>query len=195
MDVEIDGEPFGLVEVDERDAVEAIPDGGFEFVKVPSGSLFEEILSKVLFHDGLERGHFHAFLVGLPVVVFFLHFEEGFVRGDVGSHPDFRAGEVSGLVLPIHRLPFLLVPVGGGVGADSMSVNFLREIVSTNPLKEFDECGEICEIFAVRPFHQPDGRHIVQRDGRKSLEQLFNLGVLVFHSILCLSQMKENKKG
>ena len=61
MDVEINGEPFGLVEVDERDAVEAIRDGGFEFVKVPSGSLFEEILSNVLFHDGLERGHFHPY--------------------------------------------------------------------------------------------------------------------------------------
>ena len=54
MDIEVNGEPFGLALVDQRDTVEPVAHGGREIFKGKTGALFEKLLPRPLADDRIE---------------------------------------------------------------------------------------------------------------------------------------------
>ena len=54
LNIEVNGEPFGLALVDQRDTVETVAHGGREIFKGKSGALFEKLLPRPLADDRIE---------------------------------------------------------------------------------------------------------------------------------------------
>ena len=123
--VEVDGESFRLVEVDQGDAAELIAYGGTDFAEPKSGLLVEEVRASSLAHHVVERGHLDARLACGAVVVFLLDFEEGEVRVHVGAHSHFLSRLAPRLVLSKHGVRLRRIEISSGIGAHPLSVNLL----------------------------------------------------------------------
>lgn len=162
---EINGQAFRFLEVHERDAMEAVADGGVYLVEGEVSMFLEELLALTLLQHRFERFDLDALFVGAAVVVFFLDFEEGVAAVDVSANAHFHSGPRIALMGLKHRAHGV-VEVGGGVGAKGNVIDALCVIVSVGHLEQLGEFIEIGNKLRVRTLHEAYGLHFVDRDGR-----------------------------
>ena len=173
MHVEVDGEPLRLAVVDECNAVEAVADGGVNVAHAPMYELLEEVLVPVLAGD-LLRGHFDTLLLGASVVVLGLDLQEGYVAVEIGPDTNLLARCPPVVMLHVEVVA-LGIPIGGHVVGYLAAVNDLGIVLPLCHTKQLHQFLLAGHELSVRPVHQADFGHLLQRDGFKLSQQLVNL--------------------
>lgn len=168
-DVEVYGQPLGLVHIDQGDSLEAVAHHGAKVLQVKSSGLIHEVCAFALLFHCIKRRYLNACLGGLAVIVLFLHFEKGEVRLQIGTHTHLGARLVSRFMLTEHGVISILVEIGGGITTYPLAVDHLCPVLAVDHLQQTVEGGQIGEVLLVRAVHQAYGLHLIEGDGRKCL--------------------------
>ena len=181
LDVEINGQAFGLTIVDEGDAVETVLHGRRDVVeRAPGEALDEGSAACVDYFLAVMRRHGDAFFLGSTVVVFRFHLEESEVAVQVSADANLLT-RCPGVVMLEEETVLGGVPVDGTIGGYALVLDLLHEIFTLRQLQKFYQLAFAGDELGVGAIHQFDAAHLIERDGSELRNPLANIFVYVGH--------------
>ena len=169
---EVDGQTLRLAEIHQGDASETVSHGRHDVAPRQPGGFSEEVFARPLLQHGFERCHLRAPLCRLAMIVLAFYLKKRQSAAHIGSHAHLRPGAVAGLMAGKHPMTGGIVEICGGIRAEHLAIHTLRIVMPPAAGKQHLQRGEVGHKLHVRPFHQADGLHFVECDGRQFFQQL-----------------------
>lgn len=168
---EIDGQTLRLSEIHQSDTPKPVAYGRYEVIPRQSGYFLQKIFPGTLLKHGIKRCHLRAPLRRLAMIVLTLDFQKCKVAPHVGSHAHLCPGAMACLVPGKHAVRGRIIEICRGISTKCLAFHTLCIIVTFATPQQLFQRGAVSHEFHVRPLHQADGFHFVERDGGQLIKQ------------------------
>ena len=194
--IQVNGQPFGLGLVDQRDSMKFSPQMRSQFgPRVPAFSRDEVLYIPFLafglaesLSGNIKARHGDTFLLCAPFVVLALDFQECQVAVHVLPHAYLLANELPVVVADVH-VERVGVVIHRVVGGDAFAVYLLHIVVGLCRLQNSRQHSQRHRVLGVDAVHQLNTLHLAKRD---RVERRNNIRYFRRHdrSVLCILSAK-----
>lgn len=159
LQVEVDGEAFGLCIVHKRDAVEVVHQFCRDISDANVCVFFNKLFTLVYIVPVVDAIDLDSLLVGTSFVILVLNLEEREVAVFVSAHSHLNSVGTSVVMIHIHRIAHS-IKVDRAIRAYSLAIQFLHEITVLNHLEQSRKLSSVGNILVVQSVHQLYSRHL-----------------------------------